>query len=350
MIQSAAIIGAGMAGLAAARELTAAGWTVTIYEKSPGLGGRVATRRAHGCLLDHGAQVLKTDGSELGAVMQNELSTADLIQVLSPIRPYANDGTIRPADPQRDAERKFTYRNGLTTLPKLLAKALPPQQTVFVYETRIGALEEAERGIILRDPNGREAGRADVVILTAPAPQAADLLENSRLKSEIHSRIEALRSVPYHPCFTVLLGYAAPAPPAPAYALLAEDRENPLLWLAFEQTKAPERAPNGEALLIAQFGPQWSVDYYDQPEEMIRAAALEHLRPLFGAAYDLPQWAQVKRWRYSQPRGRADFHAVNPESSAVLVCGDGLAEGNGRVQQAYASGLQAARQALGRGD
>ena len=338
-----------MAGLAAAAELTAAGWTVTIYEKSVGLGGRVATRRIEGCLLDHGAQVLKTDGSELGDVMRNRLSTADLIQVLSPIRPYANDGTIRPADPQREAERKFIYRNGLTTLPKLLAKALPPQRTVFIYETRIAALEEIERGIVLRDENGREAGRADVVIITAPAPQAADLLAGSRLKTETHSRIEALRSVPYHPNFTVMLGYAAPAPPAPAYALLAEDRENPLLWLAFEQTKAPERAPNGEALLIAQFGPQWSIDNYDQPEAVLRAAALEHLRPLFGSLYDAPQWAQVKRWRYAQPRGMAEFHAANPEASAVLVCGDGLAEGNGRVHQAYASGLQAARQALERG-
>ena len=252
-----------------------------------------------------------------------------------------------PADPQRDAERKFVYRNGLTTLPKLLAKALPPERTVFVYETRIGALEQAERGVILRDENGREAGRADVVIITAPAPQAADLLEASRLKTETALRIDALRGVSYHPNFTVLLGYAAPAPPAPAYALLAEDRANPLLWLAFEQTKAPERAPNGESLLIAQFGPQWSQENYNQPEEAIRAAALEHLRPLFGSQYDAPQWAQVKRWRYAQPRGMAEFHAANPQPGAVLVCGDGLAPGNGRVQQAYASGLQAARFALG---
>lgn len=336
-----------MAGLAAARELTAAGLTVTIYEKSSGLGGRVATRRVNGCLLDHGAQVLKTDGSELGGVMQNKLSTEDLIQVLAPTRPYANEGTIRAADPQREAERKFVYRNGLTTLPKLLAKSLPPERVVFIYETRIGSLEEGERGILLRNEKGREAGRADIVIITAPAPQAADLLADSRLKTETASRIEALRSVPYHPNITLMLGYAAPAPPPPAYALLAEDRANPLLWLAFEQTKAPERAPNGEALLLAQFGPQWSKDNYEQPEEAIRAAALEHLRPLFGALYQTPQWAQMKRWRYSQPRGMADFRAVNPEPGPVLVCGDGLSPDNGRVHQAYASGLKAARQALG---
>ncbi len=347
VFQSAAIIGAGMAGLAAAREITAAGGAVTIYEKSAGLGGRVATRRVGGCLLDHGAQVLKPDGSTLGDVMQNELSRDDLVQVLAPTRQYANDGAIREADPQREAERKFVYRRGLTTLPKLLAQSLPSERTVIRYETRIGALEEDERGILLRDENGREAGRAEVVIVAAPAPQGADLLANSRLKMPTDSRIEALRGVAYHPCLTVLLGYAPTAPPPPAYALLAEDRSNPLLWLAFEQTKAPERAPNGEALLIAQFGPDWSRENYDQSEDVIRAAALEHLCPLFGDLYALPQWAQVKRWRYSQPRGMADFAAANPEGSAVLVCGDALRPDNGRVHQAYASGLEAARRALG---
>ena len=346
MIQSAAIIGAGMAGLAAARELSATGVSVTIYEKSAGLGGRVATRRINGCILDHGAQVLKTDGSELGDLMQSGLSTEDLIQVLASTRPYANDGTLRDPDPQRDAERKFTYRRGMTTLPKLLAQALPPERTRIRYETRIAALEEDERGVLLRDEKGGEAGRADLAILTAPAPQSANLLANSRLKSDVSPRIEALRGVPYHPCLTVLLGYAPPAPPAPAYALLAEDRAHPLLWLAFEQTKAPERAPNGMALLIAQFGPQWSADHYQDDDARLISETLEALRPLFGGLYAQPEWAQAKRWRYSQPRGMADFAAVNPEPGPALICGDALRPNNGRVHEAYASGLEAARFAL----
>ena len=343
MAKTAAIIGAGMAGLGAARELTAAGWSVVIYEKSRGLGGRVATRRVEGCLLDHGAQVLKPDGTELGDLMQSGLPKDDLVQVLAPTRPYANDGTLLPPDPQRDRERKFVYRNGLTTLAKLLAQALPPERTTIRFETRIGSLEEDETGVLLRDENGNEAGRADRVFLTAPAPQAAALLASSQLRTDSIRRIEALRSVPYHPCLTVLLGYAAPASPAPAYALLAEDRNRPLLWLAFEQTKALERAPNGEALLIAQFGPQWSAAQYETPDEDLIAATLADLRPLFGDRYAAPKWAQTKRWRYSQPRGMAEFASVNSEADAVLVCGDALRPDNGRVHQAYASGLEAAR-------
>lgn len=56
-----AIVGAGLAGLACARELTAAGVAVTLFDKSRGVGGRSSTRRvtlADGTALsfDHGAQ------------------------------------------------------------------------------------------------------------------------------------------------------------------------------------------------------------------------------------------------------------------------------------------------------
>ncbi len=39
------IVGAGMCGLAAAAELVAAGREVAVFDKSRGIGGRLATRR-----------------------------------------------------------------------------------------------------------------------------------------------------------------------------------------------------------------------------------------------------------------------------------------------------------------
>ncbi len=40
-----AVIGAGMTGITCARALADAGFDVTVFEKSRGLGGRMATRR-----------------------------------------------------------------------------------------------------------------------------------------------------------------------------------------------------------------------------------------------------------------------------------------------------------------
>jgi predicted NAD/FAD-dependent oxidoreductase len=51
-----AIIGAGIAGLCAALTLTQAGLKVVIVDKARGVGGRMATRRLGGAVIDHGAQ------------------------------------------------------------------------------------------------------------------------------------------------------------------------------------------------------------------------------------------------------------------------------------------------------
>ena len=52
------VIGAGLAGLVAARQLRAAGRDVVVLETRDAVGGRVRTRRLDGFLLDRGFQVL----------------------------------------------------------------------------------------------------------------------------------------------------------------------------------------------------------------------------------------------------------------------------------------------------
>lgn len=56
MTSDIAIIGAGIAGITAAKRLRSAGYRVTVFEKSRGIGGRMTTRRAGVRRFDHGAQ------------------------------------------------------------------------------------------------------------------------------------------------------------------------------------------------------------------------------------------------------------------------------------------------------
>jgi monoamine oxidase len=62
--------GAGLAGLAAARERTAAGHEVVVWGKARGVGGRTSTRRGpDGLRFDHGAPVLHDGDLPLAAVL-----------------------------------------------------------------------------------------------------------------------------------------------------------------------------------------------------------------------------------------------------------------------------------------
>jgi phytoene dehydrogenase-like protein len=70
------VIGAGLSGLAAARQIQQSGFSVVILEASDGVGGRVRTDNVDGFLLDRGFQVLLTAYPEL--TTQVDMNALDL--------------------------------------------------------------------------------------------------------------------------------------------------------------------------------------------------------------------------------------------------------------------------------
>ena len=93
------VVGAGLAGLAAAIELQRAGRDVIVLEASDGPGGRVRTDEVDGYRLDRGFQILLTAYPEARRLLDFE--TLDL----RPLRPGAmvriDDGFARIGDPLR---------------------------------------------------------------------------------------------------------------------------------------------------------------------------------------------------------------------------------------------------------
>ncbi len=94
------VVGAGVAGLACARELVAAGASVRVLEAAKEPGGRVRTDRVQGFLLDRGFQVLPTAYPEARRVLDYEglhlrpFTTGALVRVRGRFR--------RVADPTRE--------------------------------------------------------------------------------------------------------------------------------------------------------------------------------------------------------------------------------------------------------
>ncbi|HBU62514.1 MAG TPA: FAD-dependent oxidoreductase, partial [Oceanicaulis sp.] len=70
----AAVIGAGLAGSAAARALAARDFTVVLFDKGRGPGGRMSTRRAETPLgpvrFDHGAQFITATGESFSEFLE----------------------------------------------------------------------------------------------------------------------------------------------------------------------------------------------------------------------------------------------------------------------------------------
>lgn len=125
-----AIIGAGICGLRAMLELAEAGHSVTIFEKSKGVGGRVATRRFDHQFINHG------------------------IENLYPFPRLEDDVFYQNLKPH------FSRGLRATDLPKAMV-ALGPQSEI-ILERKVINLEELQG--------------FDSVIVTQPIPQVIELL------------------------------------------------------------------------------------------------------------------------------------------------------------------------------
>ena len=93
------VVGAGLAGLACARHLAAAGVAVEVREASDGVGGRVRTDVVDGMLLDRGFQVHNTGYPEAQRVLDH--AALDLRAFLPGALVRVGDRLHRVGDPRR---------------------------------------------------------------------------------------------------------------------------------------------------------------------------------------------------------------------------------------------------------
>ncbi len=116
------VIGAGLAGLTAARTLQRAGARVRVLEAAPDIGGRVQTRNIEGFTLDRGFQVLFT---AYPAVKRNlDLARLDLVTFPPAAVIHRGATTVRLGDPLRHPGSLFgTVASDVLTLKDRLLVA-----------------------------------------------------------------------------------------------------------------------------------------------------------------------------------------------------------------------------------
>lgn len=117
------VVGAGLAGLAAARRLQRAGVDVTVLEAGSTVGGRVATDTVDGFLLDRGFHVLNTGYPAL--MSEVDLAALDLRAFTAGAAVRGTDGALhRLVDPRRAPGQAWrTALDGLLSPAAKLAMA-----------------------------------------------------------------------------------------------------------------------------------------------------------------------------------------------------------------------------------
>lgn len=332
------IVGAGVAGLAAAQRLTAAGLRVGVLEKSRGVGGRLATRRMATLrgevLVDHGAQYFTCRSLEfqkiLAPLLEQRLVT-NWLEAISTLTPQgitsASAAHIYP---------RYCCPQGMTTLAKALATDLTIQRQAKVGKLRLTAGSNWQ---VFTEAG--EVFSARALILTPPPQQSLTLLGSLAKQFDL----AAVWEVQLAPCLAVIAGYHPTAKVDEMPRGLRWQDDPVIAWSAVDSSKRPHPpAP----VLVFHTTPQFARDHEtDHPQSQI-ASVLEHaaqkLHPHVLLDLRSPEWSQAHYWRYAQPINPLSRQWLGSAVPAPLILA-GCWCNQGRVEGAFLSG-QAAAQGL----
>lgn len=305
-----AILGAGLAGLAAARRVATAGLSAVLFDKGRAAGGRLATRRAGTFAFDHGAQYLKPTDPGFAAALREAGAV-----------PWSATGGVVGVP-------------GMSALPRALAAG---------FDLRAGrqvvALERAGQGWRVLHADARAGGAPqadgpfDAVLCTCPAPQAAALL--AAVAPALAARAA---TVPFRACWTLMAAFPARLP-------LPDTLEQPsdaIGWAARDSAK-PGRDAAAECWVV-QAGPAWTAANLELPADAARGLLLAELARLAGPLPD-PLHAEAHRWRFAAAEAPLGEACLWDAALRLGLAGDWCL--GDRAEAAWASGTAAARALMG---
>jgi len=304
-----AVVGAGLAGLTAARILEDQGHEVKLLEKARGPGGRMSTRREGELRFDHGAQYFTARDPRF---LRHVVAWRE--------RGLVEEWTGRVLE--RGAETRFVGVPGMSAVCSDIAQGLADGNFGWrLAEARFG------NGSWRLENDAGEVVEAEELLLTAPPEQARELLPLAEVET-------ALAGVRMLPCWAVMAELDRP---------LAEDwdgafvNEGPLGWVSNSASK-PGR-PDRE-LWVLHASPNWSQEHLEDDAEAVCEALLAAAGDLPGATAFEARSVRAHRWRYARAAEPLERGAIRIDGLNLTLAGD-WCHGS-RVEGAFLSGAAAA--------
>ncbi|WP_020493561.1 NAD(P)/FAD-dependent oxidoreductase [Salinispora mooreana] len=307
------VVGAGLAGVACARELARAGVPVQLRERGQVAGGRMASRRFAGRPVDLGAAYLTVSDPGFAAVLRQWRAAGLAREWTDTFLAYGGEGRRDVVGPMRWAAPR-----GLRSLVEQLAQDLPVSFGHPVRSVGPGPTVDGQP--------------CAAVVLAMPGPQAAPLLDPA-----LTAATRATRAQGWSPSLAAMLRF-----PERCWSGLrgAFINDHPVLALVCDDG---DRRGDAAPVLVAHTTPEFAAAHLGQPA--VAASAIEAaVRDLLA----LPVSAEeryVHRWTYARPTvAAAGTYYLDAEG--IGLAGDAF--GAPRAQTAWRSGHDLAGALLAR--
>ena len=311
-----AIVGAGLSGLVAARQLVEAGVDVTVVDKGRAPGGRLATRRIGDATLDHGAQFFTIRTPAFQRQVDDWIDRG-LVSIWS--HGFVSD----------DGHARYIAVDGMNSLAKDLAVGLDVRCSTMAFTIRPADAGAAGWQVVIDDGSTVDS---EAVIVTTPLPQAFSLLVDSGIDLD-----EAMIRTDYDRTIALLATLdGTPEVPAPG----GVQGPNPdISFVADNQAKGVSAAP----AITVHASANWSEAHWDDDLDDLHTLLVDLSSRWIGAAKVVE--AQVKKWRFATPRSPWPDPCWVAPGGTIVLAGDAF--DGPRVEAAHNSGLAAAHALVG---
>ena len=316
-----AVIGAGLSGLVAARELRACS-EVTVFEKSRGYGGRMATRYGGEFEFDHGAQYFTARSAEFQAFLEPLIAQAAVAHWGVRFAELDRDTVISTRD-WDDVLPHYVGTPRMNAIGKHLADGLTVRQN-----TTVTHLEREADGWRLSDSNGNALGHFDWVVCALPAAQTAALVPADSYLQQRAGEVQM------HACYALLLGFDKPLSlPWQAAGVSGAD----ISWISVNSSK-PQRADR--FTLVVHSTNAYADANLDTQQTVVQDHLLREVFAVTGIDCAQASFCQLQRWLYANADKQTGPACLVDAEKQLAGCGDWFR--HGRVEAAFLSGLDVA--------
>lgn len=308
---SIAVIGAGVCGLACANLLKSRGYSPDIFEKSRGIGGRMATRRADdGIAFDHGAQYVTARNSDFKALMAEAI----------------RDGSADYWYPSQTASNTSKAQGWMVGIPGMSGFLKPLANGIGIrLSTEVTGIDRMSNAWCIRTKTSPNGEIFDKVVVTAPAPQAHTLLSSEP------SVGRELDRVSIEPCLALMIAFEESL--KVKFDAQRWDSGD-LSWVARNSSK-PKRDHSGDCWVV-HASPLWSAKHIELERDDIAQKLLSLFKNTLGI--DLPSICHVSghKWRYALTTSPLGKPFLASEDKSLFVGGDWCL--GARIEYAFESG------------
>jgi renalase len=305
------VVGAGIAGLAAARELVDRGHTAKVFERGRVPGGRVATKVIQAIELSRGlsGELAFDYGAQYFTVRDDRFSErAAEWERDKVISKWTGRIVVFDGEGWEDVDEttnRYVGTPGMSAIATALAAGLDID-----FNTSIESLDPL-------------LAHFDRVIVATPPDRAASLGVT-------------VPPVTMKPCWAVMAAFEERVAARFDAAFVAGSA---ISWIARNSSK-PKRNWKIDTW-VAHASTAWSEAHFDDRPDDVGAFLMEAFEDLISGGLPKAFHATVHRWKYATADPPLAVGAIAERTNRVVMCGD-WCKGS-RIEDAYLSGLEAAR-------